>query len=264
MRSDDPLRIHFSTLSTTKATDLVSQVVRLHYVPPVLPGLTDDEPLRRWQEEVLTLLKAPALKRRVIWVWSSESETGKSSFATHLASMYTEAALKFPGSTQYGWEHLIKDYTRLIMFDVERAATEDLDAMAMPTGQPGSFGTVTFSLADRQQARDVHDEERKRKGFLTGLCKNLEMVSNHGAIISSKNTGSAASFNGHVLVFSNHSPADVRARLPYRILEVKASKQMPPDDQECVIVAVKTKADGTNDPEKANFEWVPSADPVAE
>ena len=40
--------------------------------------------------------------------------------------------------------------------------------------------------------------------------------------------------------------------------------QMPPDDQECVIGAVKTKADGTNDPEKANFEWVPSADPVAE
>lgn len=105
-----------------------------------------DTPLR-WQHELSTLLKAPPVQRCVIWVWSGESETGKSSYLSHLQARCGEAALKFPQSEQYGWQHLLRDHTQLILLDISRADTEDLDALTMPSGQMGqnSFGSVTYS-----------------------------------------------------------------------------------------------------------------------
>ena len=177
----------------------------------------------------------------MIWVWSSGSETGKSSFLSHLQALWGEAALKFPATEQYGWQHLLRDHTQLILLDISRADTEDLDALEMPSGQMGqnSFGSVTYSLEDRAQANELASENKRRKGYLSRLCKTLEELSNHSEITNSKNSGSRVQFSGHTVVFSNHSPVDVHARLPKRLLEIVATRDPPPANKKCVLTPVQ-------------------------
>jgi len=46
---------------------------------------TVDIQLYPWQEEVLEILKGPVKHRRVIWIWSAQSNTGKSTFRDYCA-----------------------------------------------------------------------------------------------------------------------------------------------------------------------------------
>lgn len=85
--------------------------------------LTVEEPeieLYDWEEEVLAMLEEEPVKRRVIWIWSDESGTGKTTF-------YDYCSFKFdvlPGTdfvnTLYAY-----DGQRIIWFDLTRAQQAD-------------------------------------------------------------------------------------------------------------------------------------------
>ena len=118
---------------------------------------------------------------------------------------------------QYGWQHLLRDHT--------------------------------YSLEDRAQANELASENKRRKGYLSRLCKTLEELSNHSEITNSKNSGSKVQFAGHTVVFSNHSPVDVHARLPKRLLEIVATRDPPPAYKACVLTPVER-------PEIKNTAWI--------
>lgn len=44
--------------------------------------------LRKWQKKVIEILDTPPQKRRVIWIWSHDSGTGKSTFFDYCSSKY--------------------------------------------------------------------------------------------------------------------------------------------------------------------------------
>lgn len=44
--------------------------------------------LRPWQEEILALLALPPVKRKIIWIWSEASSTGKSTFSDYVMAKY--------------------------------------------------------------------------------------------------------------------------------------------------------------------------------
>jgi len=44
--------------------------------------------LRNWQKTVVALLDAPPVKRRIIWIWSHQSGTGKTTFFDYCSSKY--------------------------------------------------------------------------------------------------------------------------------------------------------------------------------
>lgn len=75
-----------------------------------------DIELRDWQDEALELLEQEPVKRRVIWIWSDESGTGKTTFFDLCSARYNV----LPGSdftnTLYAY-----DGQRIIWFDLTRS-----------------------------------------------------------------------------------------------------------------------------------------------
>lgn len=77
-----------------------------------------DITLTAWQESVLLLLDGPPVRRRIIWIWSDESETGKSTFYDYCQARYCGSVL--PATDK--WVDSIHAYNdhRIVWFDIPR------------------------------------------------------------------------------------------------------------------------------------------------
>lgn len=71
------------------------------------PKLSDpiDLKLYEWQEEIMKELNNKVVRRKILWIWSKESETGKSTFSDYVSSkIYT---YKIPN---FKWVDIIHNY----------------------------------------------------------------------------------------------------------------------------------------------------------
>jgi len=59
---------------------------KVHSAKP--DGFKVDIELRPWQQQVVTLLDADPVHRRIIWIWSEASNTGKSTFFNYCSTKY--------------------------------------------------------------------------------------------------------------------------------------------------------------------------------
>lgn len=76
--------------------------------------------LRTWQHNVMEMLKEPPKKRRIIWIWSSESGTGKTTFYDYVSA----AMPTLPGAD---WTNTLYLYDghKVIWFDRTRAESDN-------------------------------------------------------------------------------------------------------------------------------------------
>lgn len=81
---------------------------------------TIDIVLRNWQNEVIGMLDEPVQKRRIIWIWSAESGTGKTTFFDYCSAKYNV----LPG-TDYVNTLYAYDGQGVIWFDLSRHQTHD-------------------------------------------------------------------------------------------------------------------------------------------
>lgn len=86
--------------------------------PVTIP--TQDIVLRTWQNEVIGLLDEAVQKRRIIWIWSSESGTGKTTMFDYCSAKYNI----LPG-TDYANTLYAYDGHGVIWFDLSRHQTHD-------------------------------------------------------------------------------------------------------------------------------------------
>lgn len=63
--------------------------------------LTFDFELYEWQQKVIELLNKPRVHRRIIWIWSEASETGKSVFKQYCESQYSVIELSVDSYTNF-------------------------------------------------------------------------------------------------------------------------------------------------------------------
>jgi len=83
-------------------------------VPP--PEIT----LYDWQEEVMELLWGDPVPRRIIWIWSHASGTGKSTFADYVSTVHSVLPAGDYQNTLYAY-----DGQRVLWFDLTRHQTND-------------------------------------------------------------------------------------------------------------------------------------------
>lgn len=76
--------------------------------------------LRTWQHNVMEMLKESPQKRRIIWIWSSESGTGKTTFYDYVSAKMST----LPGAD---WTNTLYLYDghKVIWFDRTRAESEN-------------------------------------------------------------------------------------------------------------------------------------------
>lgn len=86
--------------------------------PLILPKL--NLKLRPWQLEVLELLQGPVVKRRIIWIWSAESGTGKTTFFDLCSGKFNVLPGGDYDNTLYAY-----DGQGVIWFDLSRHQTHD-------------------------------------------------------------------------------------------------------------------------------------------
>lgn len=85
-------------------------------VPEVDPGITPDM-FFPWQNDVLKLLEAPPVHRRIIWIWSANSTMGKTTFSTYCHTKFDI----LPASGTYKDILYAFDNNQVIWFDYTRA-----------------------------------------------------------------------------------------------------------------------------------------------
>jgi hypothetical protein len=73
--------------------------------------------LRPWQTDVIALLDGEPVHRRIIWIWSKQSNTGKTTFGTYLSTKYDV----LPCGTKL-WDTLAAyDDQHILWFDLTRS-----------------------------------------------------------------------------------------------------------------------------------------------
>lgn len=84
------------------------------------PLRTDDPGIHlyQWEAEVIGMLEEPVQKRRVIWIWSAESGTGKTTFFDYCSSKYNVLPAGDYANTMYAY-----DGEGIIWFDLTRSQT---------------------------------------------------------------------------------------------------------------------------------------------
>lgn len=136
--------------------------------------------LYEWEVDMVRLLRPPRQMRRIFWIWSERSATGKSTFIQYLASTaFIGKVLVAP------WD------LRSLMYMYE------------------GHHIIAFNMP-----RDVHEEFMVDRSYLA----TLERISDGGWMASSKYQASMKYVNAHVIVTANVPPP--YERLPYRIFEV--------------------------------------------
>lgn len=135
--------------------------------------------LRQWQVQVWGMLQGDVVRRRIIWVWSAASKTGKSTFldyvASHLGVKYLPAGPRLL-DTMMAYN---PDVHRVIAFDLTRA-----DSMI---------------------------------GIDKEVAVQLEKLSTGGPVMSSKFSCVVKYVNVHVIAVANQAPP--HDQLPERIIE---------------------------------------------
>jgi len=86
--------------------------------PQVIPRPEID--LRIWQKEALGMLDEPVQKRRIIWIWSRESNTGKTTFYDYCVSKYRILKGGEIQNTLYAY-----DQHGVIWYDLSRYQSND-------------------------------------------------------------------------------------------------------------------------------------------
>lgn len=76
-----------------------------------------DIELYEWQKSVIELLNQPPVKRRIIWIWSSQSGTGKTTFFDYCCSKYDV----LPANGKFEDILYAYDENQIIWFDFSRA-----------------------------------------------------------------------------------------------------------------------------------------------
>lgn len=99
-----------------------------------------DITLRDWQLEVLEMLEEEPVKRRVIWIWSEESGTGKTTFFDFCSARFNV----LPG-TDYANTLYAYDGQAVIWFDLTRAQSTDYS----PYHAIEKFSNGTFHLSTK-------------------------------------------------------------------------------------------------------------------
>lgn len=137
--------------------------------------------LRPWQELLLRHLRDEPLTRRIFWVWSEASGTGKTTFV----------------------DYLVREGMRDAVLVGTWSYRDTLYAY-----RPGEHRVVAFNVP-----RDTHGD--KMEGYLA----LLERMSDHGAQLSTKYASTMKYVASHVLVTANIPPP--YHALPQRIVEVR-------------------------------------------
>ena len=78
--------------------------------------------LRSWQTYVLDMLETPIMKRRIIWIWSHRSNTGKSTFIDYLKTKKHVLPHAKKADLLYAF-----DGHDIISFDISRSNEEEKD-----------------------------------------------------------------------------------------------------------------------------------------
>lgn len=105
--------------------------------------------LYNWQNEVLALLREPVKPRRIIWIWSAESGTGKSTFFDYCCRLPEFTVL--PGS-DYDNTLYAYDGQGILWFDLTRAQS----AEHIPYHALEKFSNATFHLSKKYASVRKH------------------------------------------------------------------------------------------------------------
>jgi len=154
--------------------------------------------LQPWQVELEKALQGKPKTRRIYWVWSLESNTGKNVFMNYL--IYVKKMNVLVAPTKFADLMHMYDGHDIIWFDCTRA---------------------------------TDDVEYSGDKFKKILLKNIENCSNHGAKSSGKYEGYQKNMVAHVVVTSNMAPPTTE--LPDRIVAIYATplkKQPEPEDED--------------------------------
>lgn len=98
--------------------------------------------LRQWQREALAILDGPPERRRVVWIWSTESGTGKSTFFDYCSFRYKTLPGADFANTLYAY-----DGHAVIWFDLTRSQTTE----HVPYHAIEKFSNHTFHTSTKYQ-----------------------------------------------------------------------------------------------------------------
>lgn len=95
-------------------------IEKLHALQNSIVPEKIDIVLRPWQTDICKMLEADPVKRRIIWVWSEASETGKSTFQDKLLELYGIDKVLYG---DWSWTDLLYAYEnhRIVIFNLARA-----------------------------------------------------------------------------------------------------------------------------------------------
>lgn len=148
---------------------------------------TNIESLYEWETDLIRMLRPERQMRRIFWIWSERSSTGKSTFVQYLADHpFRGRVLVAP------WD------LRSLLFMYE---DHHIIALNMP--------------------RDVHEEFMVDRSYLA----TLERISDGGWMPSPKYQSRMKHVHAHIIVTANVPPP--YERLPYRIFEVALDPGAP-------------------------------------
>lgn len=124
--------------------------------------------LREWELEILKLLKEPVKDRRIIWLWSEDSMTGKSTFMKYLHSVF-----------------------RREMMSTDELRKRDI-----------LFAYNMHKIVHLDLTRDLTTEQR------SWLKSTIEALSDNKIHLSSKYGSCEKLISCHVIVTANQPPVD--------------------------------------------------------
>lgn len=176
--------------ATVNRTNLVKDIFTYRPRPPDSRGLEDiTGRLRLWQEKVIEILKGPWQKRpNIYWIWSKESETGKTTFKNYVCKLF---------------------HKQVLVVDVDDKRADVLHNFE-------DQKIIWFDLA-RADGR-IKEEEMNR------FYKNLEKFSDGGEMLSGKYTGSLKTIAAHIVVSANI--AHKEDLIPRRVRSFRATTEV--------------------------------------
>lgn len=144
--------------------------------------------LRTWQKQVLEMLKEKPVKRRIIWIWSEESGTGKTTFFDYCSAKFDV----LPGAD---WANTVYVYDKqsIIWYDRTRAQSIDQRNIDQFYSDIERLSNATIHTSTKYQsarkaikchvvvtANAPPNERRLPKRFVSVLAKTKEQEDKEG------------------------------------------------------------------------------------